>query len=30
MRHAQLGEMGIFLVQVAGDANSSTLEAVFN
>jgi hypothetical protein len=30
MRHAQLGEMDIFLVQVAADANSSTLEAVFN
>jgi uncharacterized protein DUF6916 len=30
MRHAQLGEMEIFLVQVAGDANSSTFEAVFN
>jgi hypothetical protein len=30
MRHAQLGEMEIFLVQVAVDANSSTLEAVFN
>jgi hypothetical protein len=30
MRHAQLGEMEIFLVQVAADANSSTLEAVFN
>lgn len=30
MRHAQLGEMEIFLVQVAGDAKSSTFEAVFN
>ena len=30
MRHANLGEMEIFLVQIAGDANSSTLEAVFN
>src|SRR4051812_13033025 len=30
MRHAQLGEMAIFLVQVAANANSSTLEAVFN
>ena len=30
MRHAKLGEMEIFLVQVAADANSSTLEAVFN
>jgi hypothetical protein len=30
MRHAKLGEMKIFLVQVAADANSSTLEAVFN
>lgn len=30
VRHPQLGEMEIFLVQVAGDANSSTLEAVFN
>src|SRR3954454_21933797 len=30
MRHAQLGEMEIFLVQVAANANSSTLEAVFN
>src|ERR1051325_7108504 len=30
MRHAQLGEMEIFLVHVAGDANSSSLEAVFN
>lgn len=30
MRHAALGEMEIFLVQVAADQNSSTLEAVFN
>ena len=30
MRHAQVGEMEIFLVQVAADANSSTFEAVFN
>jgi hypothetical protein len=30
MRHPQLGEMEIFLVQVGADANSSTLEAVFN
>ena len=30
MRNANLGEMEIFLVQVAADANSSTLEAVFN
>ena len=30
MRHSELGEMEIFLVQVAADANSSTLEAVFN
>jgi hypothetical protein len=30
VRHAHLGEMDIFLVQVAADANSSTLEAVFN
>ena len=30
VRHATLGEMEIFLVQVAADANSSTLEAVFN
>ena len=30
VRNAHLGEMEIFLVQVAGDANSSTLEAVFN
>ena len=30
MRHVELGEMEIFLVQVAADQNSSTLEAVFN
>src|SRR5438045_9643924 len=30
MRHPHLGEMEIFLVQVATDANSSTFEAVFN
>jgi hypothetical protein len=30
MRNAELGEMELFLVQVAADANSSTLEAVFN
>ena len=30
MRNPQLGEMEIFLVQVAADENSSTLEAVFN
>src|ERR1043166_6131577 len=30
MRHANLGEMEIFLVQVAADQNSATLEAVFN
>jgi hypothetical protein len=30
MRNANLGEMEIFLVQVAADANTSTLEAVFN
>ena len=30
MRHAQFGEMEIFLVQVAADQTSSTLEAVFN
>lgn len=30
MRHLQLGEMELFLVQIAADANSSTLEAVFN
>jgi hypothetical protein len=30
MRNAQIGEMEIFLVQIAADANSSTLEAVFN
>jgi hypothetical protein len=30
MRHPQLGEMEIFLVQIAADANSSSFEAVFN
>jgi hypothetical protein len=30
MRHPELGEMELFLVQVAADQNSSTLEAVFN
>jgi hypothetical protein len=30
MRHATLGEMEIFLVQVAVDQTSSTFEAVFN
>jgi len=30
MRHAQLGEMEIFLVQIAADQTSSTFEAVFN
>ena len=30
MRHPQLGDMEIFLVQIAADKNSSTLEAVFN
>jgi hypothetical protein len=30
MRNAELGEMEIFLVQTAGDATTSTLEAVFN
>lgn len=30
LRNAQLGEMEPFLVQVAADAYSSTLEAVFN
>lgn len=30
MRHPQLGEMEIFLVQVAADQSSSTFEAVFN
>ena len=30
MRHPQLGEMEIFLVQVSADQSSSTLEAVFN
>ena len=30
MRNAQLGEMEIFLVQVAADQTRSTFEAVFN
>ena len=30
MRHAQIGEMEIFLVQVAADQATSTFEAVFN
>lgn len=30
MRHAQLGEMEIFLVQLALDQTSSAFEAVFN
>ena len=30
VRHAELGEMEIFLVQIAADVQSSTLEAVFN
>jgi hypothetical protein len=30
MRNSSLGDMEIFLVQIAGDAHSSTLEAVFN
>ena len=30
VRNPQLGEMEIFLVQVAADANNSTFEAVFN
>jgi hypothetical protein len=30
MSNTQLGEMEIFLVQIAADQNSSTLEAVFN
>lgn len=30
MNNAQLGEMEIFLVQIAADENSSTIEAVFN
>jgi len=30
MRHPNLGEMEIFLVQLAADATSSTFEAVFN
>jgi len=30
LSNAQLGEMEIFLVQIAADQTSSTLEAVFN
>lgn len=30
MSNAQLGEMEIFLVQIAADQSSSTFEAVFN
>jgi hypothetical protein len=30
MRHATLGEMEIFLVQIAADQTSSAFEAVFN
>jgi len=30
MRNSNLGEMDIFLVQIAADANSSRFEAVFN
>jgi hypothetical protein len=30
LSHAQLGEMEIFLVQIAVDQTSSTFEAVFN
>jgi len=30
LSNAQLGEMEIFLVQIAADETSSTLEAVFN
>ena len=30
VRNAELGEMEIFLVQIAAGPNSSTLEAVFN
>ena len=30
MRHPALGEMEIFLVQIAADQSSSTFEAVFN
>ena len=30
MRNAQLGEMEIFLVQIAADQKSSAFEAVFN
>jgi hypothetical protein len=30
MENAQLGEMEIFLVQIAADQNGSTFEAIFN
>jgi hypothetical protein len=30
MKNAELGEMEIFLVQIAADSTSSTFEAVFN
>ncbi|MEY2562615.1 MAG: hypothetical protein QOH88_808 [Verrucomicrobiota bacterium] len=30
IKHAQLGEMEIFLVQIAADKTSSSFEAVFN
>ncbi|MEN3369736.1 MAG: hypothetical protein V7609_1879 [Verrucomicrobiota bacterium] len=30
MRNAQLGEMELFLVQIAADQNGSSFEAVFN
>ena len=30
MRHGQLGEMEIFLVQIGADRDSSSFEAVFN
>ena len=30
IRHPQLGEIEIFLVQIAADQSSSTFEAVFN
>jgi hypothetical protein len=30
IRHPQLGEMEIFLVQIAADQNTSTFEAVIN
>ena len=30
LRNAQLGDMEIFLVQIAAEADNSTLEAVFN